>query len=101
RRPLLIVTRNTRIHRSRLFSNNHLALGDWPMTALAFHARLAVMNLMREPHIIRYLVDLDPRDRLLSLMKFCQLLDRRAVSLHGHMAAHTRRFSRKACSESG
>src|SRR5215813_698456 len=80
---------------------NHLAFGDRSMAVIALDVRLTIVKVVREPDIIRHLIDGHPRDRLSVAIVFREFADRGTLGLHSGMAAHTGRFARHTGGESG
>src|SRR5688572_6813954 len=60
-----------------------------------------MVRLVREPYVVRDAVHAHPRNRLLALKVFRELLNGKAISLNGRMTAHARLLLGQAGGEAG
>ena len=86
-RIMLPMTAHASRHGQIRFPEQAIALGDMPVTILAFGAGLE-MRLMAKKYKIRLFVDPNPWDFLFIAVELRQLLNRRTVFLDGSMTGH-------------
>ena len=83
-------------HGNGFLSADDLPLGNRAVTGVAAKASFAMVDLVREPHELGNLVDLDPTDRFLRFVVLSQFLDGGTVVLDTAVALHTVVFVRIA-----